>query len=80
MFALLDGLGVVARICVNTRPIPRRWGDEAKPTSNKNKKVTEKKDKSKEKENNEGRSKKNKPEEMDYWVEYWNTQENRWIC
>ncbi|XGW29854.1 hypothetical protein V3C99_009139 [Haemonchus contortus] len=87
LFALFVSMECIARICVNTQVMPRTW-DKAvlkqiammKKRSESASATAPKKPKSK-----EGSKKKSTGADYrgmirNYWVEYWDKKQNRWIC
>ncbi|KAK6060035.1 DNA repair protein Rad4 [Cooperia oncophora] len=96
LFALFVSMECIARICVNTQTIPRKWDakvlkDVAKMKANSD--VTKMNvssgssaDSSKEKTKSKGTPKKktdgadHKGKIRNYWVEYWDRKQNKWIC
>ncbi|KAJ1351302.1 hypothetical protein KIN20_007288 [Parelaphostrongylus tenuis] len=90
LFAIFVSMGCTARICVNTLPIPRKWDESitskiAKMKKSSTSTLTPKKMKKGGRRKTVSKNKGTTVNEYhgavrNYWVEYWDTKERRWIC
>uniref|UniRef100_A0A8R1HNG2 Rad4 domain-containing protein n=1 Tax=Caenorhabditis japonica TaxID=281687 RepID=A0A8R1HNG2_CAEJA len=86
LFCLLRGMELTARICVNVRAISRKWDTQQEEGKLENKEKTvetkagAKKRSSSDRSTSKGKSNKHNQDDRNYWVEYWNLKEKRWIC
>ncbi|KAJ1351304.1 hypothetical protein KIN20_007290 [Parelaphostrongylus tenuis] len=90
LFALFVSMGCTARICVNTLPTPRTWNErianEVAKMRNSSASTFSTKHWKRGRRRRAGFKKKstraNEYHGMarDYWVEYWDEKQNRWIC
>ncbi|PIC37293.1 hypothetical protein B9Z55_015972 [Caenorhabditis nigoni] len=94
LFCLLRGLEATCRIVVNARTIPRRWDknqqkelqkemDKFKELSrsrSQTPKEEEDKEPSTSSDSKKAKKATKRKEERNYWVEYWQPFEKRWIC
>ncbi|WKY03883.1 hypothetical protein Q1695_005109 [Nippostrongylus brasiliensis] len=92
LFALFVSMECVARLCVNTQPIPRKWDESVLKDIEKMKKTATppataepsnpkgKGDLKKRKSSTGGSDTNYKGVVRNYWVEYWDRKQKRWIC
>ncbi|UMM31083.1 hypothetical protein L5515_012705 [Caenorhabditis briggsae] len=91
LFCLLRGLEATCRIVVNARTIPRRWDknqqkelqkemDKFRELSRSRSQTPKDEEPSTSSDSKKAKAKKAKKEERNYWVEYWQPFEKRWIC
>ncbi|CAB3406075.1 unnamed protein product [Caenorhabditis bovis] len=92
LFCLLVGMEATARICVNVKAISRRWDkdqqvqlraemDKFRECSKSRSQTPKLEDGKTSTKSKKGKTKQKEIHvERNYWVEYWNPREKRWIC